>query len=133
MIADFAAQIAAEVVHVIVDDGSVLGFIVLYPRDDHVHIENVAAEKAYELGLVSKVTVPDQFEAEVRRISDRLASAAPLALRAVKEAVRSQWWDSPSRAALIEEESIQRTFRTNDAQEGIMATMEKRVPHFTGQ
>ncbi len=43
MIADFAAQIAAEVVHVIVDDGSVLGFIVLKPRDDHVHIENVAA------------------------------------------------------------------------------------------
>lgn len=95
--------------------------------------EKIAAEKAYELGLVSKVTVPDQFEAEVRRISDRLASAAPLTLRAVKEAVRSQWWDSPSRAALIEEESIQRTFRTNDAQEGIMATMEKGVPHFTGQ
>ena len=42
MIADFAAQIGAKAVHVMVDDGSVLGFIVLYPRDDHVHIENVA-------------------------------------------------------------------------------------------
>ena len=42
MIADFAGQIGAKVVHVIVDDGSVLGFIVLYPRDDHIHVENVA-------------------------------------------------------------------------------------------
>ncbi len=42
MIADFAAQIAAEIVHVMVDDGSVLGFIVLYPRNDHVHVANVA-------------------------------------------------------------------------------------------
>ncbi len=42
MIADFAGQIGAKVVHVIVEDGSVLGFIVLYPRDDHIHLENVA-------------------------------------------------------------------------------------------
>ncbi len=42
MIADFAGQIKAKVVHVIVNDGSVLGFIVLYPRDDHIHLENVA-------------------------------------------------------------------------------------------
>ncbi|MCH9019241.1 MAG: GNAT family N-acetyltransferase [Proteobacteria bacterium] len=42
MIADFAGQIGAKIVHVIVDDGSVLGFIVLYPRDDHIHVENVA-------------------------------------------------------------------------------------------
>ncbi|MCH8183297.1 MAG: GNAT family N-acetyltransferase [Proteobacteria bacterium] len=42
MIADFAVQIDAHAVHVIVDDGSVLGFIVLYPHDGHVHVENVA-------------------------------------------------------------------------------------------
>ena len=42
MVADFAGQIGARLVHVIVDDGSVLGFIVLYLREDHIHVENVA-------------------------------------------------------------------------------------------
>lgn len=42
MIADFAVLIAKETVHVMVDDGSVLGFIVLYPCDDHIHVANVA-------------------------------------------------------------------------------------------
>ena len=42
MIADFAAQIEAGQVHVCVEDEQIQGYIVLYPRDDHLHIENVA-------------------------------------------------------------------------------------------
>ena len=42
MIADFATQIEAGQVHVCVEEEQVLGYIVLYPRDDHLHIENVA-------------------------------------------------------------------------------------------
>ena len=42
MVADFAAQIAAAQVHVCVAGDRLLGYIVMYPRDDHLHIENVA-------------------------------------------------------------------------------------------
>lgn len=42
MIADFAAQIAAGQVHVCIEAERLLGYIVLYPRDDHLHVENVA-------------------------------------------------------------------------------------------
>lgn len=42
MIADFAAQIDAGDVYVSVEEDVVLGYIVMYPRDDHIHIENVA-------------------------------------------------------------------------------------------
>jgi len=42
MIADFASQIAAGHVNVCVDGDRLLGYIVLYTRDDHLHIENVA-------------------------------------------------------------------------------------------
>lgn len=42
MVADFESQIGAGQVHVLVEDDRVLGYIVLYPRDDHLHIENVA-------------------------------------------------------------------------------------------
>jgi ribosomal protein S18 acetylase RimI-like enzyme len=42
MVADFGAQISAGHVHVIEVDGAVAGFIVLYLRGDHIHVENVA-------------------------------------------------------------------------------------------
>lgn len=42
MVADFMAQIEAGQVHVIEPDGQLAGFIVLYPRGDHLHVENVA-------------------------------------------------------------------------------------------
>lgn len=42
MVADFGSQIEAGQVYVIESDGNVAGFIVLYRRRDHLHIENVA-------------------------------------------------------------------------------------------
>lgn len=42
MVADFRAQIEAGQVYVIEVGGDVAGFIVLYQRRDHLHVENVA-------------------------------------------------------------------------------------------
>jgi ribosomal protein S18 acetylase RimI-like enzyme len=42
MVADFAALIGKGQVRVAVEDGGVAGFIVYYPRGDHLHLENVA-------------------------------------------------------------------------------------------
>lgn len=48
MVADFAAQIAVGRIHVIEVGGSVAGFIVLYRRGDHLHVENVAVFPAHQ-------------------------------------------------------------------------------------
>jgi len=95
--------------------------------------EDITAAKALELGIVSKVVPDDQFEAEVARVAERLASGAPLAIRAIKEAVRAQWWDNPDRAAVLEERSAQRVLASRDAKEGMTAFKEKRKPTFTGR
>lgn len=42
MVADFEAQIHAGKLHVVELDGGVAGFVVFYPRGDHLHVENVA-------------------------------------------------------------------------------------------
>ncbi len=43
MVADFAQQVRQKTVHVSVGrQGEIEGFIVFYPRADHVHLENVA-------------------------------------------------------------------------------------------
>ena len=44
MHADFATQIATGQVHVATLDNVCVGYIVLYPRGDHVHVENIAVD-----------------------------------------------------------------------------------------
>jgi ribosomal protein S18 acetylase RimI-like enzyme len=48
MVADFAARIVRGTIHVVDEDGRVCGFIVLYPRDDHLHVENLAIDPQYQ-------------------------------------------------------------------------------------
>ena len=46
MVADFAALIEAGQLYVAEVEGWVAGFVVYYPRDDHIHLENVAVSPA---------------------------------------------------------------------------------------
>jgi len=53
MIADFRTQIDQGIVHVSSDDsGDIQGFVVFYPKDDHIHLENVAVSgKCQGMGI----------------------------------------------------------------------------------
>jgi len=95
--------------------------------------EDVDGRQAERLGLVTRCVPDDAFEAEVERVVQRLASGAPLPVRAIKEAVRAQYVDGPARAAEIEEEWARRILASRDAQEGIAAFREKRKAGFTGE
>ena len=68
MIADFDAQIAAGEVEVYVSeaDGRVNGYIVCYPRGDHLMVENVAVEPATQGGGIGRALLAFA-EAEARR------------------------------------------------------------------
>ncbi len=48
MVADFDQQIADGIVHVLTVSGEVVGFIVFYARDDHLHLENVAVRPDFQ-------------------------------------------------------------------------------------
>ncbi len=56
MVADFAAQISGGILHVVELDERVAGFVVYYPRNDHMHLENVAvAPSAHGQGLGTRL------------------------------------------------------------------------------
>lgn len=95
--------------------------------------EDISADRALELGIVSRVVPDAEFEAEVDRVAKRLATGAPLPIRAIKEAVRAQCRDGVDRAALLEEEWASRIFASEDAKEGMSAFLEKRAPQFSGE
>lgn len=54
MVADFETAIARHHLHVFEAAEAVAGFIVFYPREDHVHIENVAVAPQYQGSGIGK-------------------------------------------------------------------------------
>ena len=94
--------------------------------------EDLSAEKAAELGLVTRVVPDAEFDVEIGRIAARVASGAPLSFRAIKEAVRAQYWVSPPAAQEIETRWAELNDASKDAAEGKAAFRERRPPVFTG-
>jgi enoyl-CoA hydratase/carnithine racemase len=95
--------------------------------------EDLPGDRALELGLVSRVVPDDALDAEAERIADRLSSGAPLAMQAIKEAVRTQYREGSEHAAALEERWAQRILASHDAHEGMAAFREKRTAMFLGR
>jgi len=94
--------------------------------------EDVTGREAERIGLMTRVVPDEAFEVEVNNDAGRLASGAPMPIRTIKEAVRAQHWDSPDRAAVLEERWAQKILASHDAHEGMSAFREKRKASFRG-
>jgi enoyl-CoA hydratase/carnithine racemase len=93
----------------------------------------IDAERAREVGLVWRVTGPDDLQAEARAWAETLTTAAPLAQRATKEVA----WRTGD-MGWIESVRFGETMRkvagaTEDAAEGRRAWAEKRRPRWRGR
>jgi len=94
--------------------------------------EDLSAEKAMELSLVTRVVADENFDAEVVKVAARVASGAPITFRAIKETVRAQYWNSPAAAQELETRWAELNDASQDCQEGKTAFREKRKPVFKG-
>jgi enoyl-CoA hydratase len=94
--------------------------------------EDLSAQKALELALVTRVVAEENFDAEVARVAARVAGGAPISFRAIKESVRAQYWNSPAAAQELETRWAEINDASQDCQEGKTAFREKRVPVFKG-
>ncbi len=90
----------------------------------------VEAARAQQLGLVNRVVPAAELEAEVRALAARLAAAAPLALRAILDAVIVGGECAIEEGLQFETAQFALLFATEDMREGTGAFLEKRTPQF---
>ncbi len=92
----------------------------------------IDAAEALRLGLVNRVVPEEQFEAHVADYAERMASNAPLALAAIKEAVHKAMNGTLDDTLRDEVAVVRRLARTDDVREGVASFLEKRPPVFRG-
>lgn len=91
----------------------------------------ITAQRAYELGLVSKVVEQDQLRAEAEGFVEDMLHATPLGLRLTKECLNHAIDAQGLEAAIAMEDRNQILCgQDGDFQEGVRAFLEKRKPAY---
>lgn len=93
----------------------------------------IDAEAALRVGLVSHVVEPEALLPTARRIGERVAGHAPLAVRAVREVARASADMSMAQAMRFGNSLRWAIGQTEDAKEGPRAFAEKRAPVYRGR
>jgi len=91
------------------------------------------AKKAFELGLVTEVVPHAELDARVKDFAQRLADAAPLAVRMAKRMMYKQQEMTLPNALEDAALSVMVTNRSEDVREGTAAFRAKRKPNFQGR
>ncbi|MEF3083537.1 enoyl-CoA hydratase-related protein [Luteimonas sp. SMYT11W] len=95
--------------------------------------DHIPAGDAYAANLVSRLVPPGDALEEAVRIAAQIATMPPLAVQAIREAMRLGA-DVPLETALsLERRLFERLFDSADQREGMQAFLDKRAPRYIGR
>jgi 2-(1,2-epoxy-1,2-dihydrophenyl)acetyl-CoA isomerase len=95
--------------------------------------DDLPAERARELGLVTAVVKSDELRGAVEELAARLASAPTRSLALSKWLVNRSLESSRDQCFADEAVAQEQNMGTRDAQEGVAAFVERRTPAFEGR
>jgi len=95
--------------------------------------EAIDADRAFQIGLVTRVVEPEQLLPEVKRMAAHLAAFAPFVPRTMKAMVHFGMEASMAGALMLEKYAQGALVQTEDKVEGISAFLDKRTPEFKGR
>lgn len=91
----------------------------------------ISAEEALALGFLNYVT--DDYMGKAMEIAEKIAANGPIAVKAIRRSARACLGLPEMQALKLETEISAPVFKTEDAQEGPRAFMEKRKPVYKGR
>lgn len=93
----------------------------------------VSATDAEQMGMIYKVFSVEEFEEQVNKLANRLATMPTKGLALTKKAFNSSLINSLEEQLTVENAAQIEASETDDYQEGVQAFMEKRKPNFKGK
>jgi len=93
----------------------------------------IRAAEALSIGLVTKVSKPEEFMKDAKELAKILAKKAPIAMQTILDAVTRGLEMTLDEGLKVELQGMQRVGKTKDAMEGMIAFVEKREAVFTGE
>jgi len=88
----------------------------------------ISADEAFRMGLVQKVSEPEQLMTDVMQLAKKIISKGPLAIKKIKSVSRSGLNLNFSEGCKLESETFGALFETQQTKEGMNAFIEKRKP-----
>jgi enoyl-CoA hydratase/carnithine racemase len=94
--------------------------------------EPIPAQRAYELGLVSRLVEPGTAVDEAFRLADQIVANAPLAVWASRKVVLAAAYADDEVLKQMTNDEFAVVLASQDTNEGLTAFIEKRAPNWTG-
>ena len=95
--------------------------------------EPIPAQRAFELGLVSRLSEPGGALDEALVLAAQITACAPMAVWESRAVVLAAATESDETLKRLTDDAIRRVMSSDDLPEGLTAFIEKRAPNWTGR
>jgi enoyl-CoA hydratase len=95
--------------------------------------EPIPAQRAYELGLVNRLTAPGEAVAEAMALAAQICTSAPMAVQLSRKVVLAAATEDDATLIEMTNRAMAAVMQSDDIKEGLTAFIEKRPPNWTGR
>jgi enoyl-CoA hydratase len=95
--------------------------------------EPISAQRAYELGLVSRLCEPEQSLDTAIALAEQICLSAPMAVRESRKVVLAADYEDDETLKKMTNVAMSKIMSSEDLREGLAAFAEKRPPNWKGR